>query len=89
MLPFNKRFKILRKIGNGSFGDVHRGLDVTTNESVAIKIETKDLKHSRLKREYELYDLLKDGDRIKRGIPEIYYFKIWRKECNGNGKIRS
>lgn len=74
MLPFSKRFKILKKIGNGSFGDVHRGIDVTTNESVAIKIETRELKQSRLKCEYELYDMLKDGGRIKRGIPEVYYF---------------
>ena len=75
MLPFNKRFKILRKIGNGSFGDVHKGLDVTTNETVAIKIETRSLKTSRLKCEYELYNLLCDGDsHVRKGIPEIYYF---------------
>lgn len=74
MLPFNKRFKILRKIGNGSFGDVHKGMDITTNKSVAIKIETKDLKHSRLKCEYDLYELLCDGESVRKGIPEIYYF---------------
>ena len=74
MIPFNKRFKILRKIGNGSFGDVYKGLDITTNKSVAIKIETKEMKVSRLKCEYELYELLKDGDTIHKGIPEVYYF---------------
>ena len=55
MISFNKRFKILRKIGSGSFGDVHRGIDLTNNEEVAIKIENRTMRHSRLKCEYDLY----------------------------------
>ena len=74
MLPFNKRFKILRKIGNGSFGDVYNGIDITTNNSVAIKVETKEMRVSRLKCEHELYEILKDGERVRKGIPEVYYF---------------
>ena len=74
MLSFNKRFKILRKIGNGSFGDVYNGVDITTNNSVAIKVETKEMRVSRLKCEYELYELLKEGERVRKGIPEVYYF---------------
>lgn len=81
MIPFNKRFKLLRKIGNGSFGDVHKGIDLTTNKTVAIKIETKAMKVSRLKCEYDLYELLKDGDTIHRGIPEVYYFGQFQNKC--------
>ena len=45
---------------------------------VAIKIENRDLKVSRLECEYELYELLKDGDKPRKGIPEIYYFGTYQ-----------
>ena len=74
MISFNKRFKILRKLGSGSFGEVHRGIDLTNNKTVAIKIETKMLRHSRLKCEYDLYKKLESTGEDMKGIPKIIYF---------------
>ena len=74
MISFNKRFKILRKIGSGSFGDVHRGIDLTNNEEVAIKIENRTMRHSRLKCEYDLYKTIESTGHVMKGIPKIIYF---------------
>lgn len=74
MISFNKRFKILQRIGSGSFGDVHRGTDLTNNKTVAIKIETRTLRHSRLLCEYKLYKKLQSTGQDMNGIPEIIYF---------------
>ena len=32
------RFKIIKRIGSGSFGKIYQGIDLMTNERVAIKI---------------------------------------------------
>lgn len=37
-LPDAERYKKVKKIGKGSFGDVYRGVDVLTDEVVAIKV---------------------------------------------------
>ena len=36
------KYKIVKKIGNGSFGDVYRGQNINTNNLVAIKSEIKN-----------------------------------------------
>ena len=32
------RFKLLKKLGNGAFGDIFKGLNIKTNEEVAVKL---------------------------------------------------
>lgn len=32
------KWKVGRKLGNGSFGDVHLAVDITTGEEVAVKM---------------------------------------------------
>ena len=54
-----KKFRIIKNISNGSFGDVHLGENIITKELVAIKIEDKKAtKHKTLEKEaYYLYIL--------------------------------
>jgi serine/threonine protein kinase len=32
------KFKIIKKLGAGSFGDIYKGLNIKTNEEVAVKL---------------------------------------------------
>ncbi|KAL6046385.1 Tau-tubulin kinase Asator [Balamuthia mandrillaris] len=45
------RWKILRKIGQGAFGEIYSGRDIHTNKLVAIKVERVDSKKQVLKLE--------------------------------------
>jgi len=61
-------YKILKKIGSGSFGNVYKGIDKKTNR-VAIKVENTQ-KSTRLEFELNIYKLLK----INIGIPKILWY---------------
>jgi len=39
-IKVSNKYKILHKIGSGSFGDVHLGVDMETNKEVALKFVT-------------------------------------------------
>lgn len=39
-LIIDNRFKLRKKLGEGSFGDVYKAFDITTKEHVAVKFET-------------------------------------------------
>ena len=40
-LEIDNRYKIVKKIGEGAFGKVYKGIHLETKEYVAIKIEKK------------------------------------------------
>lgn len=63
------KYKLIREIGEGSFGKIFEGENITTKDKVAIKIEKKDVK-SILKHEANIYYKCKN---IK-GIPSIRMF---------------
>lgn len=66
----NNRYVINKKVGKGSFGDVHLGHDKEANNLVAIKLEHKDNKMM-LQHEYNVYNAVND-DRHR--IPQIYWY---------------
>uniref|UniRef100_A0A915EPC9 non-specific serine/threonine protein kinase n=1 Tax=Ditylenchus dipsaci TaxID=166011 RepID=A0A915EPC9_9BILA len=61
------RFRLGRKIGSGSFGDIYLGENIVTHEEVAIKLECVKTKHPQLHIEAKLYKLMNGGI----GIPQI------------------
>lgn len=67
-------FEVGRSIGHGSFGEIHVGIDLRTNEEVAIKVERADTKHPQLQLEAELLRKLSNGV----GIPKIRYSGVER-----------
>ncbi|GMI94271.1 casein kinase I, CASEIN KINASE I-LIKE 11 [Hibiscus trionum] len=66
------KFKIGRKIGAGSFGELFLGVNVETGEEVAIKMEPVKTNHPQLHYESKLYMLLQGGT----GVPHLKWFGV-------------
>uniref|UniRef100_A0A8C6DSQ7 non-specific serine/threonine protein kinase n=1 Tax=Moschus moschiferus TaxID=68415 RepID=A0A8C6DSQ7_MOSMO len=64
------RYKLVREIGSGSFGDVYLAIDLTNHEEVAVKLESQNARQPRLVYEKELYNILQGGV----GIPQIRWY---------------
>lgn len=66
-----KKYRLGRRIGTGSFGEVYIGTDARTGETYAMKLEhTKRIKHPQLAFESKVFKLLQGGT----GIPKIHHF---------------
>lgn len=59
-----KKYKLGRKIGSGSFGEIYLATHIETCEIVAVKIENSKTKHPQLFYEAKLYKLLAGGSGI-------------------------
>ncbi|RYQ98309.1 hypothetical protein Ahy_B08g094361 isoform C [Arachis hypogaea] len=66
------KFRLGRKLGSGSFGEIYLGTNVQTNEEVAIKLESIKTKHPQLLYESKLYKILQGGT----GIPNLKWFGV-------------
>jgi len=66
------KFRLGRKIGSGSFGDVYIGTNVQTGEEVAIKLESIKSKHPQLLYESKLYKILAGGV----GMPNVHWYGV-------------
>jgi len=75
-LSFKERFKIIEKIGKGSFGNVYKGFDSINNEYVAIKIEDREKhKNSTISKEVDIYKKIsKSTQQNISGIPELLWY---------------
>jgi serine/threonine protein kinase len=71
---FSENYKLINKIGSGSFGDVYLVTDINKEKGkiYACKVEEKK-KSQRLREEYDIYKKLR-GKGIKYGIPKVYSF---------------
>ena len=57
-LRVGRKYRLGKKIGSGSFGDIYLGTNVTTGEEVAMKLENTKPKHPQLVYEAKLYKIL-------------------------------
>ena len=60
-LRVGKKYRLGRKIGSGSFGDIYLGTNMTTGDEVAIKLESVKTKHPQLLYESKIYRILHGG----------------------------
>ena len=71
---FFEKYKIIRKIGQGSFGRIYSCQDITTNELFAMKVEQNSFQNNVLEIESKYLSYLKGF-----GIPELKYFGTTKK----------
>ncbi|XP_014487025.1 PREDICTED: uncharacterized protein LOC106750909 isoform X1 [Dinoponera quadriceps] len=66
-LRVGNKYRLGRKIGSGSFGDIYLGTNISTGEEVAIKLECIKTRHPQLHIESKFYKIMQGGV----GIPTI------------------
>ncbi|CCE83955.1 Piso0_004552 [Millerozyma farinosa CBS 7064] len=79
-LRVGKKYRIGRKIGSGSFGDIYLGTNIISGEEVAIKLENTKAKHPQLEYEAKVYKALSGGV----GIPFVRWYGT---ECDYNAMV--
>lgn len=70
------KWRLGRRIGAGSFGDIYIGINIHTNEEVAVKLEGVKTKHPQLIYESKIYRYLNispNGQPVM-GIPKVRWF---------------
>jgi hypothetical protein len=66
----NKKYRILGKIGEGSFGFIYKGENIRTREQVAIKVEPIEHELKLLKNESVIYQYLNNIP----GVPSVKWY---------------
>ncbi|EDW54945.1 GM10635 [Drosophila sechellia] len=64
------KYRLLKRIGNGSFGELFQAEGLKYHEKVAIKLESSTVKHPLLPREARIYGILQGG----LGIPHVKHY---------------
>eukprot|EP01029_Cantina_marsupialis_P019958 TRINITY_DN464_c0_g1_i3.p1 TRINITY_DN464_c0_g1~~TRINITY_DN464_c0_g1_i3.p1 ORF type:complete len:788 (-),score=192.50 TRINITY_DN464_c0_g1_i3:2137-4500(-) len=65
-----KKYKLIRKIGSGSFGEIYEAKHLKTSKEYAVKIEPANVKVPQLRFEVSVYKKLKD----LRGFPRLKWY---------------
>jgi casein kinase I family protein HRR25 len=79
-LRVGNKYRIGRKIGSGSFGDIYLGTNIISGEEIAIKLESVKAKHPQLEYEARVYKSLAGGV----GIPFVRWSGT---ECDYNAMV--
>ncbi|OBA24203.1 kinase-like protein [Metschnikowia bicuspidata var. bicuspidata NRRL YB-4993] len=79
-LRVGKKYRLGKKIGSGSFGDIYLGTNVISGEEIAIKLENVKAKHPQLEYEAKVYKALSGGV----GIPFVRWYGT---ECDYNAMV--
>jgi casein kinase 1 len=66
------KFRLGKKIGSGSFGDIYLGVNASTGDEVAIKLESVKSRHPQLLYESKIYRILSGGV----GIPNLHWYGV-------------
>ncbi|XP_043643672.1 casein kinase I [Drosophila teissieri] len=64
------KYRLVKPIGSGSFGDIYLGLSITDGSEVAIKVEKNDAKYPQLMYEAKVYEQLARSP----GFPTLLHY---------------
>ncbi|CAH8379775.1 unnamed protein product [Eruca vesicaria subsp. sativa] len=83
-LRIGNKYRLGRKIGSGSFGEIYIGTDTQTNEEVAIKLESVKTPHPQLAYESRVYRILRlqGGGETGEMIPNMRWYGVERDQYN-------
>lgn len=70
------KFRLGRKIGSGSFGDIYQGTNVETGQPVAIKLEPINTRRPLLMYESRIYKALHASTKGAVGIPTLHWYGV-------------
>ncbi|KAJ6620908.1 kinase-like protein [Mycena sp. CBHHK59/15] len=71
-LRVGRKYRLKKKIGSGSFGDIYLAINVVSGEEVAVKLEPVNAKYPLLEHETKVYKILAGG----LGVPVVRWFGI-------------
>eukprot|EP00667_Euglena_gracilis_P034658 EG_transcript_60983 len=74
-LRVGNKYRIGRKIGSGSFGDIYQGTNIQNGDAVAIKLEPVKTRHPQLLYESRLYKILNSAGNAV-GIPSVRWYGV-------------
>mmetsp|Transcript_8951 Transcript_8951/g.19136 ORF Transcript_8951/g.19136 Transcript_8951/m.19136 type:complete len:364 (+) Transcript_8951:227-1318(+) len=66
------KYRLGRKLGGGSFGEIFLGTNIQTGEEVGVKLESVKARHPQLLYESKLYKILQGGA----GIPNLRWYGV-------------
>ncbi|KAI8042244.1 hypothetical protein M5D96_003546 [Drosophila gunungcola] len=64
------KYRVMKPIGSGSFGDIYLGLSIKDGSEVAIKVESNDAKYPQLMYEAKVYEKMISSP----GFPQLLHF---------------
>lgn len=67
-----KKFQVVKKIGGGGFGEIYEGLDLVTQEQVALKVESARQPKQVLKMEVAVLKKLQGREIIPRVFTAVH-----------------
>ena len=67
-----QHYRLVKPIGFGTFGEIHRGIDIITKRDVAVKLERFQSRHPQLSNERRVYEVLRGGE----GVPKVHWFGV-------------
>ncbi|KAI5999857.1 kinase-like domain-containing protein [Pisolithus orientalis] len=79
-LHINGKYRLGKKIGLDTFGDIYLGIDITSSKEVAIKLKPIKAKHPQLEYESKVHKTLAGSV----GIPFVRWFGT---ECDYNAMV--
>lgn len=74
-LVIASNYKIIKKLGNGAFGEIWKAVHIKTKKSYAIKFEEKSNKHQQLYSECRIYLWFhSEATVLAQAIPQVVYY---------------
>ena len=75
-LRIGGKYRLGRKIGSGSFGDIYLGVNIATKEEVGIKMESLRTRHPQLLYESRVYKLLQGGCKLQHLLLHVLVYLV-------------